>query len=189
MEIEYLEKFKKLSKKKKGSQELDAVLKRIGARYDMCRNYAFAIPTKQAILEISKFSPIVEIGAGSGYWASLLQKNGAKVIAYDKYPKNNKYNFTQNHTKIEKASEEILQKIDPSYSLLLCWPNYNNDFAYNAIKAFKGNHLIYIGEPEGGCTANDSFHKELKAHWKLKKEITIPQWDGIHDLVMIYNKK
>jgi hypothetical protein len=189
VEIEYLESFKKLSTKKKGTKEIDAFMQRVQARYDMCRKYSFAIPTKEAINEISKFSPIVEIGAGSGYWASLLQKNGAKVLAYDKFPKDNKYNFTKKYTKIEKAGEEILKEIDSSYSLLLSWPNYDNDFAHNALKIFKGQTVIYIGEPEGGCTANDKFHQELKKSWRLHKEISIPQWDGIHDTVMIYKRK
>jgi hypothetical protein len=189
MEIEYLESFKKLSRRKKGVNEIDATMIRLKARHDMCRKYSFAIPTKEAIQEISKFSPIVEIGAGSGYWASLLQKSGAEVLACDKYPKKNKYKFTEKYTKVKHASEKILGEIDPSYNLLLCWPNYDNDFAYNALKTFKGENLIYIGEPEGGCTGNDKFHNELKKSWKLLKTLDIPQWDGIHDLIMIYNKK
>ncbi len=188
MEIEYLESFRKLSARKKGVKEIDAMMQRFQARHDMCRKYSFAIPTKEAIREISKFSPIVEIGAGSGYWASLLEKNGAKVLAYDKYPEENKYKFTHRYTKVEKAGEEILEKIDPSYTLLLCWPNYDNDFGYNALKTFKGENLIYIGEPEGGCTGNGKFHKELAKNWELTKEITIPQWDGIHDSIMIYKR-
>jgi hypothetical protein len=189
MEIEYLENFKKLCKKKKGLGEVEATMIRLKARHDMCRKYSFAIPTQEAIQEISKFSPIVEIGAGSGYWANLLQKAGTEVLAYDKYPKDNKYKFTEKYTNVEKANENILNDIDPSYNLLLCWPNYDSDFAYNALKAFKGKNLIYIGEPEGGCTGNEKFHNELSNNWKLIKTLDIPQWDGIHDLIIIYTKK
>jgi hypothetical protein len=189
VEIEYLKNFKELTKKKKGVKEIDAIMLRFQTRHDMCRKYSFAIPTKEAIKEISRFSPIVEIGAGSGYWASLLKETGATVLAYDKYPEDNKYKFTRKYTKVEKSDEEILKELDSSYSLLLCWPNYNNNFAYNALKAFKGKNLIYIGEPEGGCTGNEKFHNELSNNWKLIKTLDIPQWDGIHDLIMIYNRK
>lgn len=189
MEIEYLEKFQKLSKPKKGQKEIDAIMHRFSVRHDMCREYAFAIPTKEAIKEISKYSPIIEIGAGSGYWASLLKKQGAEVLAYDKYPKDNKYKFTKKYTDVSKGSEEILKSLNPSYSLLLCWPNFDNDFAYNSLKLFKGKNLIYIGEGNGGCTGDDNFHNLLDKKWNLIKQLDIPQWDGIHDKIMIYKRK
>lgn len=188
MEIEYIEKFQKLCKPKKGQKELDAIMHRFKVRHDMCREYAFAIPTKEALKEISKYSPIVEIGAGSGYWASLLKKNGAEILAYDKYHKDNKYNFTKKYTEVLQSDEKILKTLDPSYNLLLCWPNYDNNFAYNSLKLFKGEFVIYIGEPEGGCTANDKFHNLLKKKWTLIKEVQIPQWDGIHDLITIHQR-
>lgn len=189
MEIEYLEKFQKLCKPKKGQKELDAIMHRFKVRHDMCREYAFAIPTKEALKEISKYSPIVEIGAGSGYWASLLKKNGAEILAYDKYHKDNKYNFTKKYTEVLQSDEKILKTLDPSYNLLLCWPNYDNDFAYKSLKLFKGVILIYIGEPEGGCTGDEKFHNLLQKDWSLIQNISIPQWDGIHDQINIYKRK
>uniref|UniRef100_A0A7S2TMA9 Uncharacterized protein n=1 Tax=Lotharella oceanica TaxID=641309 RepID=A0A7S2TMA9_9EUKA len=52
------------------------------------REYAWAVPTQEALDTIKEFSPngVVEIGAGTGYWASLLQQRGVNVIAYDKFP-------------------------------------------------------------------------------------------------------
>ena len=31
-------------------------------------------------------SPLVEVGAGTGYWAALLRGRGARVFAYDRDP-------------------------------------------------------------------------------------------------------
>jgi len=52
----------------------------------MCHLYAYAIPTHAALERISWYSPVLEIGAGTGYWASLLSKIGCDVIAYDRDP-------------------------------------------------------------------------------------------------------
>ena len=37
--------------------------------------YAFAIPNKEAINVVCKYTPIIEIGAGKGYWAALIRNN------------------------------------------------------------------------------------------------------------------
>jgi len=155
----------------------------------MCREYSFAIPTKEAIQEVAKLSPLIEIGAGSGYWASLLKKAGATVEAFDKFPKENKYKFTKTYTNIKTADEKILKDFPENYNLFLCWPNYDNDFAYNALSNFKGHFLAYIGEGKGGCTGNNKFHDLLKQKWIESKTVSIPQWDGIHDQLYIYRRR
>lgn len=189
MEIEYLKEFEKLYIVNRDQKEVDAIMHRFKVRHAMCRKYSFAIPTKETVEAIAKFSPILELGAGSGYWASLLTKSGAKVEAFDKFQEDNKYKFTKRHYEVKTGSEEILKDISKEYSLFLCWPNYDNDFAYNALKLFKGQTLIYIGEPEGGCTGNGKFHNLLKKKWNLVDKLSIPQWDGIHDLIMIHTRK
>ena len=45
--------------------------------------FAWAIPDERAIRILKHFSPIVEVGAGKGYWASLLKKAGGDILAYD----------------------------------------------------------------------------------------------------------
>src|SRR4051794_21992422 len=48
--------------------------------------FAWAVPSDEAIEEIARHGPIVEIGAGTGYWAWLLAQAGADVLAYDRAP-------------------------------------------------------------------------------------------------------
>lgn len=45
--------------------------------------YAFAVPSERALAAIVALDPIVEMGAGTGYWARCLQARGADVLAYD----------------------------------------------------------------------------------------------------------
>jgi hypothetical protein len=185
MTIEYLETFRRLGK----ARGNEGIIKFIHARHDMCRKYSFAIPTLKAIKTIAKLSPLVEMGAGTGYWTMLLRNSGAEVLAYDKKPgAGNKYKFTKSYTKIEQGTEKVLGRIHPEFSLFLCWPNYNSDFAFNCLREFQGNKLIYIGENRGGCTGNDKFFTKLELEWELEKSLPLPQWPGIHDQVTIYRK-
>eukprot|EP00897_Mesotaenium_endlicherianum_P009382 jgi/Mesen1/8472/ME000478S07970 len=52
------------------------------------RIYSWAVPTGEAIDAIVKSAPggVLEIGAGTGYWAHLLRQRGVQVAAYDLQP-------------------------------------------------------------------------------------------------------
>jgi hypothetical protein len=52
----------------------------------LARLYAFAVPNQACLEELAKHTPIVEMGAGTGYWASQLKNMGVDVIAYDIKP-------------------------------------------------------------------------------------------------------
>ena len=51
-----------------------------------CRMYAFAVPTAEAIAVLKRHCPLVEVGAGTGYWASLVRQAGGDVTALDSQP-------------------------------------------------------------------------------------------------------
>ena len=52
----------------------------------LCHTVGFAVPSQEALDVVAKCSPLIEVGAGTGYWAALLQKAGADIIAYDAEP-------------------------------------------------------------------------------------------------------
>nr|CCA14737.1 conserved hypothetical protein [Albugo laibachii Nc14] len=45
--------------------------------------YAWAIPDERALKIIKSYGPIVEMGAGTGYWAKLLELRGVDIVCYD----------------------------------------------------------------------------------------------------------
>lgn len=147
--------------------------------------YAWAIPDEAVLEKISKYGPIIEIGAGSGYWASQLSRFGADIIAFDKFSeKPRRYWFDV----AEGTEAEV--KNHPTRNLFLCWPPYQEKMAAKALKIFKGEYVIYVGE-FGGCTADVSFHNLLERKFSKIESIPLPKWPGIHDYCYIYrrNKK
>jgi hypothetical protein len=48
-----------------------------------------------------------------------------------------------------------------------------------------GRTLAFIGEGEGGCTADDEFFRLLETGEEVES-IPLPQWDGLHDHLTIY---
>ncbi len=161
-------------------------------RYDFITKYAFAVPNQEALGMLAKMSPILEMGAGSGYWAYLIRRRGQFVVAYDQNPPlKSSYKFTKDwgtvqHGTIETANE--LQEANNQFTLFLCWPCYNKPFAHDVLKAFTGKTLIYIGEYRGGCTADNDFFDLLDDAWTPRASIQIPQWNGIHDFMTVFER-
>lgn len=156
------------------------------------RNYSYAVPNKTAIEKIKKFSKgkkILEVGAGLGLWAFLLQDLGANIIATDDFSWKNKFQNKKYFTKIEKLNvQNSLDKYNDSEVLLLVWPPYDKPMANDSLKKFKGNKIVYIGEDSDGATGDYKFHNSLKKNWKQVDEYNIPGWIYIHDTMKFYER-
>ena len=55
-------------------------------RFELALRYSYVLPESHLLEVISRYSPLVEVGAGTGYWAYLLRSMGVDVIAYDLAP-------------------------------------------------------------------------------------------------------
>ena len=54
-------------------------------RRSLRRRYSYSIPSEEALQAIASIGePMVEIGAGKGYWAKLLQEKGVDIVATDR---------------------------------------------------------------------------------------------------------
>lgn len=152
-------------------------------------NISWAIPTVEIIEKIVAFSnpgTILEICSGNGFWAGLLRLFGAKVIASD---------FVIN---VSKAFIPDIYKLDavsavkkyPTRTLMICWPGLNETYAFNALKEFEGEQLIYIGEQKSGCTANDQFFELLESSWNCVQTHNMQSWCDIsYDQLYLYERK
>ena len=157
-------------------------------RYELLCKYSYAIPNEEAIEYISSLSPIVEMGAGNGYWTYLLRQLGTNVIAYDKAPYNNEFIYNSKWSDVKVGTPSILTK-HSNRTLFLCWPYSDDLMAIECLKYYKGNNLIYVGEMEGGCCAEDEFFEELYTSWKVIHEVSIPRYEGIHDYLIHARRK
>jgi hypothetical protein len=162
-----------------------------GARRDLVGRYTFAIPSPRVITRLAKLGPIVEMGAGTGYWARLLENAGVDVVAYDAVPVGeglNEYHDAVNWFTV-RAGEPADLAAHCARALLLCWPPYDTPMASQCLDAYAGDTLIYVGEPRGGCTANRRFFNLLDREWDAVGSSSLPQWPGIDDVLTIYRRR
>lgn len=134
---------------------------------------------------------VVEVGAGTGYWAWQLEQAGVDVAAYDPHPPadDNPYCKAGTYTTVLRDDASAV-KHHQDRALLMVWPPYGGEHARHALSVYEGDLLIYAGEGWGGCTADDGFYELLDAEWD---EVSVaPQhvtWWGIHCRLAAYRRK
>src|SRR5215469_4662144 len=55
-------------------------------RLALAQRFSYVLPEPHLLEVVRRYSPLVELGAGTGYWAYLLRMVGADIIAYDHAP-------------------------------------------------------------------------------------------------------
>jgi hypothetical protein len=148
----------------------------------IARHFAWAVPNEEAISCILKYaSEIIEIGAGSGYWAWLMHQAGIDVVAFDVDPPP----FTW--IKIGKGNEQELLN-HRMKTLFLCWPPWATDMAANALALYRGKHVIYVGEWMLG-SADARFYWLLETQYEAIDSVVIPQWYARADRLIVFRRR
>jgi hypothetical protein len=162
-------------------------------RRELASLFSWAIPTDAALELLSKYAPLVECGAGMGYWLALLRARGVDVIGYDRSRPGGKNAYHRSArrpwTAVQRLSSVKAARRHRERSLVLCWPPYDDDAAsYQALRAYRGDVVIHIGERGEGATGSVRFHSELALNWTLAEELELPHWPRLQDRVMVYRR-
>jgi len=155
-------------------------------RSEYVERFGWAIPSDYALQRIADFAPIIEMGAGRGFWAACLEAERVNIVSYDIDPPVNAW------VDIKEGTPEILADY-PHRSLLMVWPPYETHpgaaMSYEALENYKGEHVLYIGESKLGCTGTDEFHDRLEEEFDEIEWVKIPLWYGLNDSLFIYRRK
>jgi hypothetical protein len=171
-----------------------SVLDLAGRRRELAALFAWAIPDQGALAVLARYAPLVECGAGTGYWAALLQASGVDVVAADLTPPGgpgNQYHDTGHRpwAPVRQASAIEAVRASPGRALFLCWPPYDDDGAsYAALRAYRGDVLIYVGGGADGPTGTVRFHRELALNWHPVEQAPLPNWPGLRDRLVVYRR-
>ncbi len=167
----------------------------LSKRTALVSKFAYAVPTAEGLAALHKYQPIIEIGAGTGYWAASLRKRGTKIVAYELYPLSLGKNAwhpqaTRSWTEVLRGDESMSAKF-PKSTLFMSYPPGRTRVAYNALKGYQGNRLVYVGETAGLAPGRgqDDFQALLAKEWQLEKQINQPQWPGLYDCLYVYRRK
>ena len=160
------------------------------------RAYGYVLLTDKFVTTLAEYignRPTVDLGAGSGYLAHQLHKNGVTIDAVDDGQWHISWNKFNPNIIIAKMQDYDLS---PYKVIIMAWPNYEHESDHLVLANLtKDQTLIYIGEGQGGCTGSDTFHEILHDEFdylEADSELVnthIVQFMGIHDKVYVYRRK
>jgi hypothetical protein len=159
-------------------------------KYDYIDSMSEVVPDKIAINAIinfyknNKINYILELGAGLGLWAALLNKGGLTVKATDKEGK------TEPYTDIEELeATDAVEKYQDSDCLFICCPDSDSSYADDALYLFTGKYVIYIGEGDEGYNAEQQFFYQLEDDWTHIQTVNVKKWDRHNAQMDFYVRK
>ena len=158
-------------------------------RFDYVEKYAWAVPTREAIETLVAHDPLIEIGAGTGYWAWLVEQLGGDIVAVDAFTRDYYDEMDEDDfwTAVREGDEQLVADY-PDHTPFLCWPELGGSFATEALELTESDTVIYVGEGKGGATGNDEFHRRLESDYELEELIQLPKWPGLHDDFYLYKR-
>ena len=164
-------------------------------RGKLAGQYSWGVSDPQTLAFILEHcgSRVIDPLAGTGYWAWLLAQAGRHVIASDAIPPpgNGKPNHWHSNGECfvpvtEADAVDALAGIDAT--LLLMWPPYGEAVGARIVSAYEGDSIIYYGEGEGGCCADDAMFQLFTNEWVAGADHRPIQWSGMHDYVTVYHR-
>lgn len=159
-------------------------------RTELATEYAWSIPNDAAIDVIVNHSPVIEVGAGTGYWASLVEQAGGEITATDSHPSpKTRWSDIYPLEATQAVREAMASGRD--FTLLMVFPPRDDPMAADAARLFHnhgGERLIYVGEGRNGVNANFTFHQQLFRWWDLVDVVEIPTFFGMRDRLEVWER-
>jgi hypothetical protein len=159
------------------------------ARKAFVRAWGFSIPCAEAVAALRELGPLVELGAGTGYWAVLLRRAGVDVVATDPHPEGrNRYGFDGGvHYPSEALDAVSAVRAYADRDLFCSWPSEAESWALGAAWALRpGRRIALILNPQNTGTAG--LRRYLATRFRKLAAVTIPQFPGCQDELTIHQK-
>ena len=157
-------------------------------RNEFINRFGFAILDSGAVEFIRPYSPILEVGAGLGYWTHELKQAGMDVVATDPDTRGRWPGITP-WTSVEKLSALDAISKYPGRNLLTSWPDRDDPWAAEALMKFQGERVIYVGESDLGCTGTPEMFVILRFKFKPEKCYEIPTFHSMNDRLEVWRRK
>jgi len=128
----------------------------------LAQRYAYVFPSDSALEMLAGLGPLVEIGAGTGYWAHRLRSIGADIVAFDQAPldgeRTNRYHPpTWTWANVGQGDQTVLS-CHADRGLFLCWPPLFSSLG-DCLTYYSGDTVAYIGDGGYRTARLDHLHE------------------------------
>lgn len=150
--------------------------------------YAHAVPSCEALRAVGDLGPLVEVGAGTGYWARLLRDGGADIVATDIDARGESTSWCSatRWTEVRQSDAATATATYADRSVFACWParpGMSRILTDNAV----GRPLALI--TWGLEDPFDGLLEQLNSAWELERTVALPTWFVRADELTIWMPK
>jgi hypothetical protein len=115
----------------------------------LAQRYTYVFPSDCALAMLAGLGPLIEMGAGTGYWAGRLRTIGVDIVAFDQAPPGgeppNRYHpGARPWSRVEQGD----QTVSSGYAdrgLFLCWPPLFSSLG-DCLTYYSGDTVAYVGD-------------------------------------------
>lgn len=115
----------------------------------LAQRYAYVFPSDSTLAMLAGLGPLVELGAGTGYWAYRLRSIGVDIVAFDQAPVDgegaNRYHpRIRPWTHVERGDQTALSG-HSDRGLFLCWAPLFSSLG-DCLEHYGGETVACIGD-------------------------------------------
>jgi len=155
------------------------------------RKWGFSIPCLEVVQKLVALSPLVEVGAGTGFWSALLRSAGADIIATDIISEGSPgYGMSiGTHCPITALDARTAVVSYPERNVFCSWPTRDAEWCTEAVNEIQpGRIFALIGRPRGGTTGSPSLFDLLDARFTWIDQVEIPQFPAENDDFRVFRR-
>lgn len=155
-------------------------------RFALCNTYSWSIPAPSDLawlLRVLDGRPLLDLGAGRGYWAWQLDQCCVDVLAVD----DRSWPYSSHWYPVTPADHTVLTAADPDRVLMMSWPPYDSPLLADALRLYRGEWFIYAADPRhcGDHAGNDL----LADDWELVDTAPHhPTYNTLSDELSLYRR-
>lgn len=171
------------------------------------QKYAWSLPTAEALEALQRKAPLLEVGAGKGYWASLLRERSVDILAFDsefQLDGGASTATTKFCEVLEGRGPQAVQEHQAGRTLVLMWPDYLGlgTYGLECLEAYEGKELILVGEwrtstfgsyapgiSHHGQSFSVEFQQKVETDFCLVETIELPRWPLFLDCLQIFRRR
>lgn len=175
---------------------------RSSVRDNVCHIYSFAVPNENALREMESVvgeKDLIELGGGTGYWMSLLEKRGnidvSRMQCFDICPPgqgmNDYHGAASTFTRVSSGTvADICAKKANSKNqvLFICYPPPEpTHMLADALPYFRGSYVLFVGEWCGDTQSEDA-QEILSAEFFVKRRVHLPNFGNTAYQLIVFER-
>jgi hypothetical protein len=140
------------------------------AEYARCAEHQSFVRWQPVIQDtLLRLGPLVDVGAGNGWWAKTLTDAGADVVVVEP-------GVARHPCFPTVRADHRAIRDHPDRALVLMWPTKGDGWAADCVRRYQGHTVVYVGDLGFRETATVGLLFELQRRFTRVEKVLLHSW-------------